>query len=69
MRSGRIYLGVQCLFDAFALDENDNPDLLRTIGGVPLGLQIAEDIFASYTEVSGAGVGAVNWKSMVGPRA
>jgi Vanadium chloroperoxidase N-terminal domain len=41
----RIYLGVHWLFDAFAIDTNDKPDLSKNIGGVPLGLNIAEDIF------------------------
>ncbi len=43
----RIYLGVHWSFDAFALDNDDNPDLTKNIGGVPLGLKIAEDIFAN----------------------
>ena len=41
----RIYLGVHWLFDAFAIDANDKPDYSKNIGGVPLGLNIAEDIF------------------------
>ena len=42
----RVYLGVHWFFDAFALDEDGNPDLGEDqIGGVPLGLRIAEDIF------------------------
>lgn len=42
----RVYLGVHWFFDAFALDANGQPDLTLNIGGVPLGLAIAEDIFA-----------------------
>ncbi len=41
----RIFLGVHWFFDAFAL-KGDNPDLRKDkIGGVPLGLDIAADIF------------------------
>ncbi|MBO0720530.1 MAG: phosphatase PAP2 family protein [Blastocatellia bacterium] len=53
----RIYLGVHWLFDAFTEDKDGNPDLSRNIGGVPLGLKIAEDIFSSGLK-----------KSPVGPR-
>ncbi len=41
----RVYLGVHWVFDAFAVDKNNKPDLDQNIGGVPLGLNIAEDIF------------------------
>jgi len=46
----RVDLGVHWVFDAFAVKNNGAPDLARKdgnkfIGGVPLGLQIAEDIF------------------------
>lgn len=41
----RVYLGVHWVFDAFAVDANNIPDLNQNIGGVPLGLAIAEDIF------------------------
>jgi hypothetical protein len=57
----RVWLGVHWSFDAFALDNNGKPDLTRNIGGVPLGLKIAEDIFAS-------GAGKAPKKSTVGPR-
>jgi vanadium chloroperoxidase len=40
----RVYLGVHWVFDAFAW-KNGKPDLSRRIGGVRLGLDIAEDIF------------------------
>lgn len=56
----RIYLGVHWSFDAFALDSSGEPDLTRNIGGAPLGLAIAEDIFA-------AGGGKAPLKSTVGP--
>ena len=62
----RVYLGVHWVFDAFAVKDNGNPDLDKKvdgkfIGGVPLGLQIAEDIF-------GAGGGKAPKKSSVPPR-
>lgn len=62
----RILLGVHWVFDAHAVDENGNPDLNRDvsgepIGGVPLGLEIAEDIFR-------AGHGKAPRKSNVPPR-
>jgi vanadium chloroperoxidase len=41
----RVYLGVHWVFDAFAVKGNNQPDLSRNVGGVPLGLTIAEDIF------------------------
>ena len=42
----RVYLGVHWVFDAFAVDEDGNPDYTQdTIGGVPLGLTIANDIY------------------------
>lgn len=68
----RVYLGVHWLFDAFAVDEDGEPDLGRKvgeeplpIGGVPLGLTIAEDIFDRITNAVGGGPA---WKSTVGPR-
>jgi vanadium chloroperoxidase len=42
--TSRVYLGVHWIFDAFAV-KGDKPDLDRNVGGVPLGLAIAEDIF------------------------
>lgn len=41
----RVYLGVHWSYDAFALAANGQPDLSRNVGGVPLGLAIAEDMF------------------------
>ncbi|NJL61920.1 MAG: hypothetical protein HC903_08905 [Methylacidiphilales bacterium] len=47
----RVYLGVHWVFDAFAVKDNGTPDLTKTdkegnpIGGVPLGINIAEDIY------------------------
>ena len=43
----RVYLGVHWSFDAFKTDANEKPILDQKTGGVDLGLQIAEDIFAS----------------------
>jgi hypothetical protein len=52
-----VYLGVHWIFDAFAVKNDGQPDLSRNIGGVPLGLKIAEDIFAGGMT-----------RSVVGPR-
>jgi len=41
----RVYLGVHWVFDAFAVDDDGDPDFSRRVGGVPLGFTIAEDIF------------------------
>ncbi len=57
----RVFLGVHWSYDVFALNAAGHPDLSRNVGGVPLGLKIAEDIFA-------AGAGKAPVKSMVGPR-
>jgi hypothetical protein len=58
----RIYLGVHWNFDAFAVKDDGKPDHSKTdIGGVPLGLRIAEDIFK-------AGGKKAPKKSTVGPR-
>jgi Vanadium chloroperoxidase N-terminal domain len=53
----RVFLGVHWVFDAFAVDKKGEPDFSRNIGGVPLGLTIAEDIFKNGLK-----------KSKVGPR-
>jgi hypothetical protein len=62
----RVFLGVHWVFDAFAVKPNGAPDLEKKVngkfvGGVPLGLEIAEDIFK-------AGQGKAPKKSTVGPR-
>lgn len=57
----RVFLGVHWSFDAFALDSSGDPDLTQNIGGVPLGITVAEDIFAE-------GMGKAPKKSMVPPR-
>ncbi len=41
----RVYLGVHWVFDSFAVKANGQPDFARNVGGIPLGLTIAEDIF------------------------
>jgi len=43
----RVDLGVHWVFDAFAVDASGEPDLTRNVGGVPLGVAIAKDIFAN----------------------
>jgi hypothetical protein len=53
----RVYLGVHWVFDAFAVKNNGDPDFTQNVGGVPLGIKIAEDIFADGMN-----------KSTVGPR-
>ena len=58
----RIFLGVHWSFDAFAVKGDGKPDLSKMdVGGVPLGLTIAEDIFMS-------GGGKAPKKSTVAPR-
>ncbi len=51
----RVYLGVHWSFDSFAVKEDGTPDLSKNIGGVPLGLNIAEDIFNSGMKKSSIG--------------
>jgi vanadium chloroperoxidase len=57
----RVYLGVHWVFDAFAVDVSGVADFNQNIGGVPLGIRIAEDIFKE-------GQGKAPKKSSVGPR-
>jgi vanadium chloroperoxidase len=40
----RVFLGVHWLFDAFATDDAGKMDLTQNVGGVRLGLDIANDI-------------------------
>ncbi len=44
----REYLGVHWIFDAFAEDANGEMDTTKNVGGVPLGLAIAKDIWERY---------------------
>ena len=53
----RVHLGVHWVFDAFKPRGNGQPNFSKMVGGVPLGLKIAEDIFSSGMT-----------KSPVGPR-
>ncbi|MCW3052760.1 MAG: hypothetical protein JWN14_1930 [Chthonomonadales bacterium] len=57
----RIFLGVHWSFDAFGVKADGTPDVTVNLGGVPLGLKIAEDIFS-------AGSGKAPKKSTVPPR-
>lgn len=41
----RVVLGVHWIFDAFLRKADGSPDLDKNVGGVPLGLAIAKDIF------------------------
>lgn len=50
----RVYLGVHWVFDAFATTENGDMDLEQNIGGVRLGLDIADDIAAHGLELNRA---------------
>jgi hypothetical protein len=53
----RVFLGVHWVFDAFAVTGTGTPDLSQNVGGVQLGLTIAEDVFTHGMA-----------KSPVGPR-
>lgn len=57
----RVNLGVHWVFDAFAVDASNQPDLTKNVGGVSLGLRIAEDVFGASRETGLK-------KSSVGPR-
>ena len=76
----RVFLGVHWVFDAFAVDANDQPDLGRNVdlanlvagvGGVPLGLAIADDVFdTGLVAANGAGPSApAPEASVTAPRA
>lgn len=51
----RIDLGIHWSFDSFRIRPNGSLNLARNIGGVPLGLKVAEDIFASEMKKSPVG--------------
>ncbi|MDQ3506585.1 MAG: phosphatase PAP2 family protein [Actinomycetota bacterium] len=51
----RVYLGVHWSFDAFAIGANGKPDFGQDIGGAPLGVEIAEDVFSTGMKKSPAG--------------
>jgi hypothetical protein len=48
----RVYLGVHWVFDAFAVNEKNEPLPKENIGGVPLGTKIADDIFGKKMKKS-----------------
>ncbi|MCA1704181.1 MAG: hypothetical protein LC808_13315, partial [Actinobacteria bacterium] len=50
----RIFLGVHWVFDAFAVNEDDEIDLTQNIGGVRLGLDIADDIATNGLKAANA---------------
>ncbi len=50
----RVYLGVHWVFDAFAVKNNGKLDVSQNIGGVPLGLNIANDVYDSGMTAQGA---------------
>ncbi len=50
----RVYLGVHWAFDAFATAANGDMDLSRNIGGVPLGLTIAKDLWTNGLKAANA---------------
>jgi hypothetical protein len=58
----RVFLGVHWIFDAFAAGSGGNPDFSQNVGGIPLGITIAEDLFDKGTNKK-----TVN-KSNKGPR-
>jgi len=50
----RVYLGVHWVFDAFAVDAAGKMDLSQNIGGVPLGLNVANDLHDNGLKASAA---------------
>lgn len=46
----RVYLGVHWNFDGYVETPNGDMDVSRNVGGVPLGIRIAEDIFNGSRE-------------------
>jgi vanadium chloroperoxidase len=50
----RVYLGVHWVFDAFAVDPAGKMDLTKKIGGVRLGIDIANDIAAHGLKANAA---------------
>ncbi len=51
----RVFLGVHWMFDAFVNDDCGNIDTYQNVGGVPLGLTIAEDIYNNGLNLSTVG--------------
>ena len=50
----RVFLGVHWVFDAFAVDGDDEMDLTRNIGGVRLGFDIANNLAANGLKAANA---------------
>ncbi|HWO59189.1 MAG TPA: hypothetical protein VNO31_03985 [Umezawaea sp.] len=50
----RVFLGVHWVFDAFAVDESGDVDLSRNIGGVKLGMDVADDLAANGLSAAAA---------------
>jgi vanadium chloroperoxidase len=50
-----VFLGVHWVFDGFAVNENDEIDLTQNIGGVRLGLDVANDIANGLKAAAAAG--------------
>jgi vanadium chloroperoxidase len=50
----RIFLGVHWVFDAFAVNAAGDIDLTQNVGGVRLGLDIANDITANGLKAANA---------------
>ncbi|MFD9701391.1 phosphatase PAP2 family protein [Lentzea sp. NPDC059081] len=50
----RVFLGVHWVFDAFAVDEDGDVDLSRNIGGVKLGMDVADDIATNGLKAANA---------------
>jgi len=50
----RVLLGVHWVFDAFAVDAKEHPDLTQNTGGVRLGLDIANDVAAHGLKAAAA---------------
>jgi hypothetical protein len=53
-RSRTIFLGVHWVFDAFAVNEDDEIDLTQNVGGVRLGLDIANDFATNGLKAANA---------------
>ncbi|MGH3614707.1 MAG: hypothetical protein ACRDRK_19360 [Pseudonocardia sp.] len=50
----RVFLGVHWIFDGFAVNDDDEIDLTQNIGGVRLGLDIANDIATNGLKAANA---------------
>ena len=50
--ASRVYLGVHWRFDGYLAKADGSPDIPSNIGGVPLGLKIANDVFDTHLHQS-----------------